>query len=68
MGLTGGPPQLNERLMQMQLLYIGGVIDSKELPKLRKLVMRVTRCNAYVKSFECQVDLQDQLVGDDYDY
>ena len=58
---------MNERLMSMQLLYVGGVIDTAQLPNLRRLVIRATKCNAYVKSFECQVALSDQLANDNYD-
>ena len=53
--------------MSLQLMYIGGVVDSAQIPQLRKFIIRATRCQAYVKTFDCEVPLQDQLVGDDYD-
>jgi len=37
-------PNLNEKLMSLQLMYIGGVIDSAQIPQLRKFIIRATRC------------------------
>ena len=65
--LNIGQPTLNQGLMAMSLMYIGGIIDSNQIANLRRLVIRATRCQAYVRSFECDVDIKDQLVGDDYD-
>ena len=59
-------PNLQEALMSLQLMYIGGVVNTNLIPQLRKLIIRATRCQAYVKTFDCDVAPQDQLVGDSY--
>ncbi len=43
--------------MSLQLMYIGGVVDQAKIPQLRKLIIRATRCQAYVKTFDCNVPL-----------
>lgn len=65
--LTMGGSRLNEGLMSMQLMYIGGIIDSSQIAGMRRLIIRATRCQAYVRSFEVNINLNDQLCGDDYD-
>ena len=52
-------PNLQEALMSLQLLYIGGVVNTNMIPQLRKLIVRATRCQAYVKTFDCDVAPQD---------
>ena len=40
-------------------MYIGGIIETHQIPQLRKLIIRATRCQAYVKSFECKIPHKD---------
>lgn len=58
---------LQENLMAMRILYIGGVIPSDQMPQFRRLIIRATRCQVYVHSFELDLTPTDQLIGDNYD-
>jgi hypothetical protein len=42
--LTMGGSRLNEGLMSMQLMYIGGIIESSQIAGMRRLIIRATRC------------------------
>jgi hypothetical protein len=46
---------LQDNLMAMRILYIGGVIPSDQIPQLRRLIIRTTRCQVYVHSFELKL-------------
>lgn len=37
------------------------------MPQFRRLIIRATRCQVYVHSFELNLDASDQLIGDNYD-
>jgi hypothetical protein len=43
---------LQDNLMAMRIMYIGGVIASDQMPQFRRLIIRATRCQVYVHSFE----------------
>ena len=51
----------------MRILYIGGVIPTDQMPQFRRMVIRATRCQVYVHSFELKLEPADQLIGDTYD-
>jgi hypothetical protein len=51
--------QLQDNLMAMKIMYIGGVIPSEQMPQFRRLIIRSTRCQVYVHSFELYVDPAD---------
>lgn len=37
------------------------------MPQFRRMVIRATRCQVYVHSFELNLEPADQLIGDSYD-
>jgi hypothetical protein len=37
------------------------------MPQFRRLIIRATRCQVYVHSFELILESSDQLIGDNYD-
>jgi len=37
------------------------------MPQFRRLIIRATRCQVYVHSFELTLDVSDQLIGDNFD-
>lgn len=37
------------------------------MPQFRRLIIRATRCQVYVHTFELALDPSDQLIGDNYD-
>ena len=37
------------------------------MPQFRRMVIRATRCQVYVHSFELELSPADQLIGDNYD-
>jgi hypothetical protein len=52
-------PGIQDNLMAMRIMYIGGVIPSEQLPQFRRLIIRTTRCQVYVHSFELILDPSD---------
>jgi hypothetical protein len=58
---------LQDNLIAMRIIYIGGVIPSEQMPQFRRLIIRATRCQVYVHSFELSCEPADQLIGDNYD-
>lgn len=65
-GLEAGSA-LQDNLMAMRILYIGGVIGTDQMPQFRRMIIRATRCQVYVHSFEIDLSPADQLIGDNYD-
>ena len=60
-------PQIRENLLLTRIQYIGGVIDSENIAHFKRLVIRVSRCQVYVHTFELNVHEGDQIIGDTYD-
>lgn len=58
---------LRENLLGNQVQCSGGVIETKHLAQFKKLVIRATRCQAFVYSFDLRTTLNDQIIGDLYD-
>lgn len=46
--------------------YIGGVIASDQIAQFRRFIVRATRCQVFVHSFDLYLHREDQLVGDPY--
>jgi hypothetical protein len=59
--------QIHDNLLALKIMYLGGIISADQLPTFRRLVIRATRCQVYVHSFEFLVNPEDQIVGDNYD-
>mmetsp|Transcript_2651 Transcript_2651/g.4440 ORF Transcript_2651/g.4440 Transcript_2651/m.4440 type:complete len:175 (-) Transcript_2651:1474-1998(-) len=51
----------------MRIQYIGGIVSSENLTQFKRLVIRSTRCQVYVHTFEVSLASHDKLVGDNYD-
>ncbi len=59
---------LHDNLLVMKIMYLGGIIKAEDLPNFRRLIVRATRCQVYVHSYELQLSEEDQLVGDNFDH
>ena len=55
-----------EQLMSTRVKYMAGVVDTTHMYHLKRLVLRATKCQAYVHSFEMNVVLGDQIIDDEY--
>ena len=58
---------INQNLLAMRIAYVGGILPSDQVPAFRRLIIRSTRCQVLVKTFELNLEPSDQLVGDTYD-
>lgn len=48
-------------------MYSGGVVDSDQVALLKRLILRATRCQAYVYSFDLHIGSENRIIGDKYD-
>lgn len=47
--------RINDNLLSMRLIYIGGILDSIQIPNLRRVIIRATRCQVFVNSYELKL-------------
>ena len=58
---------IHQNLLATRIVYVGGVIKTDQVPQFRRLVIRATRCQVFVHSFEMNLEPSDKLVSDPYD-
>lgn len=63
---TAGSGLIQEGLLGAQINYIGGVIPSEQIAQFKRLVVRATKCQVFVHSFDLHIHAEDQLVHDPY--
>ena len=58
--------RIREKLIN-NVKYIGGVVNSDEMAMFKKLILRATRCRAYISVSELRMPNEHRIIGDDYD-
>jgi len=58
---------IQENLLAMRIMYIGGIVSSDHLAQFKRLIIRATRCQVFVHTFEINLPDCDKIVGDNYD-
>jgi len=58
---------MQEGLLATRISYLGGVIDSEHVAQFKRFIVRATRCQVFVHSFELHLHREDQIIGDNYD-
>jgi len=43
---------VHDSLLALKIMYVGGIVRSDELANFRRLIIRATRCQVYVHSYE----------------
>ena len=52
--------------MSTRIKYMAGVVDTSHMFHLKRLMLRATKCQAFVHSFEMSVPVGDQIIDDIY--
>ena len=50
----------------VQIEYIGGVIDTSDIEQFKRFIIRTTRAQVLIHSFDLKVAVEDQMFGDHY--
>ncbi len=60
-------PLISQEILETtQIVYLGGVIDTREVLTMKKLLFRATRGKAILTTFELLVEEQDQVRGENF--
>jgi len=61
-----GAGVIQEGLLGARISYIGGVVPSENIAQFKRLIVRATRCQVFVHSFDLHLHREDQLMNDSY--
>lgn len=51
----------------MKINYVGGVIETEHVMQFKKLLIRATRCKAFIYSQDVDLCSEDKIIDDSYD-